>query len=115
MQGYYKKPHETSETIAPDGWLHTGDIGEVDEDGYLIITDRKKNLVVLANGKKVLPQHLETLLLESPFVSQAVIVGDRQNTIGALIVPAFDRLKEWAERQAVTVDVEDQGGAHPRP
>ena len=108
MQGYYKKPEETSETIAPDGWLHTGDIGEVDEDGYLIITDRKKNLVVLANGKKVLPQHLETLLLESPFISQAVIVGDRQNTIGALIVPAFDRLKEWAERQSVTVDVEDR-------
>jgi long-chain acyl-CoA synthetase len=107
MQGYYKRPQETRETIAPDGWLHTGDIGEIDEDGYLIITDRKKNLVVLANGKKVLPQHLETLLSESPFISQAVIVGDRQNTIGALIVPAFDRLKQWAERQSVAVDAKD--------
>lgn len=108
MQGYYKRSQETRETIAPDGWLCTGDIGEIDEDGYLIITDRKKDLIVLANGKKVLPHHLESLLLGSPFISQAVIVGDRQSTVGALIVPKFARLKEWAEKQAVTVDAEDQ-------
>ncbi|MGD0236330.1 MAG: long-chain fatty acid--CoA ligase [Syntrophorhabdales bacterium] len=108
MQGYYKRPQETREAIDPDGWLHTGDIGEIDEDGYLIITDRKKNLIVLANGKKVLPQHLESLLLESPFIFKAVIVGDRQNTIGALIVPAFDRLKEWAEKRPVNIDAEDR-------
>ncbi|HME43659.1 MAG TPA: long-chain fatty acid--CoA ligase [Syntrophorhabdales bacterium] len=107
MQGYYKRLQETRETIEPDGWLHTGDIGRIDEDGYLVITDRKKHLIVLANGKKVLPQHLEALLLESPFVSQAVIVGDRQSTIGALIVPAFGRLKEWALAQAIKVDTED--------
>jgi long-chain acyl-CoA synthetase len=108
MQGYHKRPQETRETIEPDGWLHTGDVGEIDEDGYLIITDRKKNLIVLANGKKVLPQHLEALLFESPFISQAVIVGDRQNTIGALIVPAFDRLKEWAQKRSITIDAEDR-------
>jgi long-chain acyl-CoA synthetase len=107
MQGYYKRPQETRETIEADGWLRTGDIGEIDEGGYLVITDRKKHLIVLANGKKVLPQHLEALLLESPFISQAVIVGDRQSTIGALIVPAFGRLKEWVQVQAIKVDAED--------
>jgi long-chain acyl-CoA synthetase len=102
MQGYYKRPEETKETIDPEGWLHTGDIGEFDEDGYLTITDRKKNLIVLANGKKVAPQHLENRLLESPFISQVVIVGDEQNTVGALIVPAFERVKEWAEKQGLS-------------
>jgi long-chain acyl-CoA synthetase len=99
MQGYYKRPEETAETIDSDGWLHTGDIGEFDEDGYLTITDRKKNLIVLANGKKVAPQHLEDRLLESRFLSQVVIVGDQQNTVGALLVPRFDHLKEWARTQ----------------
>ena len=107
MQGYYKRPQETRETIEPDGWLHTGDIGRIDEDGYLVITDRKKHLIVLANGKKVLPQHLEALLLQSPFIFQTVIVGDRQSTIGALIVPAFGRLKEWALAQAIKADAEN--------
>jgi long-chain acyl-CoA synthetase len=102
MQGYYKRPEETKETIDPEGWLRTGDIGEFDEDGYLTITDRKKNLIVLANGKKVAPQHLENRLLESPFISQVVIVGDEQNTVGALIVPAFERVKEWAEKQGLS-------------
>ena len=115
MQGYYKRPQETREAIGPGGWLHTGDIGEIDEDGYLIITDRKKNLIVLANGKKVLPQHLESLLLESPFIFQAVIVGDRQNTIGALIVPVFGRLEEWVQTQAIKADAENQAGLARAP
>jgi long-chain acyl-CoA synthetase len=115
MLGYYKRPEETRETIEPDGWLHKGDIGEIDKDGYLIITDRKKNLIVLANGKKVQPQHLETLLVESPFISQAVIVGDRQNTIGALIVPAFDHVKEWAQKHSVTIDAEDRAALARAP
>ena len=115
MQGYYKRSQETREAIEPDGWLHTGDIGEIDEDGYLSITDRKKNLIVLANGKKVLPQHLEALLFESPFIFQTVIVGDRQNTIGALIVPAFDRLKEWAQAQAIKAAAGDRAGLARAP
>ncbi len=107
MQGYYRRPKETSEAIEADGWLHTGDIGQIDEEGYLAITDRKKNLIVLANGKKVLPQHLETLLLKSPLIHQAVIVGDRQNTVGALIVPAFDRLAEWATTENRNAEARD--------
>lgn len=106
MQGYYKRPKETAETIDPEGWLHTGDIGELDEDGYLTITDRKKNLIVLANGKKVAPQHLEDRLLESRFIAQAVVVGDQQNTVGALLVPRFDRLKEWAHGQPELMDAD---------
>ena len=102
MQGYYNRPEETKEAIDAAGWLHTGDIGEFDADGYLTITDRKKNLIVLANGKNVAPQHLENRLLESPFISQVVIVGDQQNTIGALIVPAFERVREWAEEQGIS-------------
>jgi len=104
MQGYYKRPDETREAIEPDGWFHTGDIGEFDEEGYLVITDRKKNLIVLANGKKVAPQHIETRLLESPFISQVVIVGDQQNTVGALIVPAFDRVKERTAKEGATAE-----------
>ncbi|HVN23896.1 MAG TPA: long-chain fatty acid--CoA ligase [Syntrophorhabdales bacterium] len=114
MQGYYKRAEETKEAIEPDGWLHTGDIGTI-EDGYLSITDRKKNLIVLANGKKVLPQHLETLLLGSPFIFQAVLVGDRQNTVGALIVPAFDRVREWARAHGVEGHVGDETGFIEEP
>jgi long-chain acyl-CoA synthetase len=115
MQGYYKRPQETSETVEPEGWLHTGDIGSFDEDGYLTITDRKKNLIVLANGKKVLPQHLESRLLDSPFIFQVVLVGDRQNTIGALIVPAYSRLKEWMEEQSIKDVAEDQAALARAP
>ncbi len=104
MRGYYNRPQETSNAIDPDGWLHTGDIGSIDEDGYLTITDRKKNLIVLANGKKVLPQHVESLLLTSPFIAQAVVVGDSRSTIGALIVPAFQRVREWCEEQALPLE-----------
>jgi long-chain acyl-CoA synthetase len=108
MQGYYKRPDETAEAIDPDGWFHTGDIGELDEDGYLVITDRKKNLIVLANGKKVAPQHLENRLLESPFISQVVVVGDQQHTVGALIVPAFERVREWAQKQGLAIATDEE-------
>jgi long-chain acyl-CoA synthetase len=74
MQGYYNKPADTAESIDKDGWLHTGDIGQFDEDGYLKITDRKKNLIVLSNGKKVAPQPMENRLSESPFISHAIML-----------------------------------------
>jgi long-chain acyl-CoA synthetase len=102
MSGYYRHPVETAEAIDPDGWFHTGDIGELSADGYLKITDRKKDILVLTNGKKVAPQPIEALLKRSPFIGEAVLFGDRQPTVMAIVVPAFDKLKEWAREQGLT-------------
>lgn len=91
MQGYWKDPAATSAVVC-DGWLHTGDLGQFDADGFLHITGRKKELIVLASGKKVAPAHLENLLTQDPFVIQAFIAGDGRNYLSALIVPDPDRL-----------------------
>lgn len=93
MRGYYNLPEATAEAIDPDGWFHTGDIGEVDADGYLRITDRKKDLLVLANGKNVAPQPIENLLKSSPLIEEAVVFGDGQSVVTALIIPRFDPLR----------------------
>jgi long-chain acyl-CoA synthetase len=95
MKGYFHKPEATAEAIDMDGWFHTGDIGEL-HDGFLSITDRKKDLIVLAGGKKAAPQPIETELKKSPFIGLPIVIGDRQRFLAALIVPNFDRLKEWA-------------------
>jgi long-chain acyl-CoA synthetase len=95
MKGYFQKPAATAEAIDADGWFHTGDIGRLDADGYLAITDRKKDLIVLAGGKKAAPQPIEGELKKSPFVEVPIVIGDRQKFLAALIVPNFDRLKEW--------------------
>lgn len=87
MAGYFHKPDATREALDQDGWFHTGDIGAFDADGYLKITDRKKELLVLSNGKKVAPAPLEECLKSSPFIEQAVVVGDNRNFVAALVVP----------------------------
>jgi long-chain acyl-CoA synthetase len=101
MRGYWNNPEATAEVIDSDGWFHSGDIGVIDRDGYIKITDRKKDILVLANGKKVAPQPIETRLKESPYISEVVLLGDRAGTVGALVVPAFDRLKTWAKEQGI--------------
>jgi len=101
MQGYHNRPEETAATLDPEGWLHTGDVGDLDADGFLRITDRIKDLLVLTNGKKVAPQPIESLLKTSPYISQAVLVGDQRPTVAALIVPAFDRVREWGAQQGL--------------
>jgi len=101
MKGYFQKPEATAEAIDREGWFHTGDIGMLDEDGYLSITDRKKDLIVLAGGKKAAPQPIENELKKSPLVNLPIVVGDRQKFLAVLLVPNFDRLKEWAERDGV--------------
>ena len=78
FQGYFKDPEATAEVLPPDGWLNTGDIAEIDEDGFITITDRKKDIIVTAGGKNVAPQNLENDLKTSKYVSQALVVGDRQ-------------------------------------
>jgi long-chain acyl-CoA synthetase len=96
MKGYYNKPQATAEAIDPDGWFHTGDIGQIDEDGFLAITDRKKDLLVLAGGKKVAPQPIENELKSSAFIATPIVLGDRHKFVAALLVPNFDRLREHA-------------------
>jgi long-chain acyl-CoA synthetase len=93
MQGYFHRPEETSAALR-DGWLHTGDIGHLDADGYLTITDRKKDLIVTSGGKNIAPAPIELRLKESPLVSEAVLVGDRRNFPAALIIPDFVVLEE---------------------
>ena len=87
MQGYYKNPEATREVLTEDGWFSTGDIGYVDKDNYLFITDRKKDLLKTAAGKFVAPQPIENALKTSPYISNAMVVGDKQKFIVALIVP----------------------------
>lgn len=107
MQGYFNKPEVTAEAIDGEGWFHTGDIGEIAPDGFVRITDRKKDIIVLTNGKKVAPQPIEAALKHSTFIGEAVLFGDKQATVMALLVPAFDKLLAWAKSQQLqTHDVE---------
>jgi long-chain acyl-CoA synthetase len=100
MMGYYKEEAATRETIE-GGWLHTGDVGEVDERGRLRITDRKKDLIITAGGKNIAPQYIESKLRLSPYVHDAVVFGDRRKYITALIVLDEDNLVDWAQQNRV--------------
>ncbi|HXX70819.1 MAG TPA: long-chain fatty acid--CoA ligase [Candidatus Acidoferrum sp.] len=99
MQGYYRKPDQTREVFTPDGWFCTGDIGRLDADGYLIITDRKKELLKTAGGKFVAPAPIENLLKTSRFISNAMVIGDKRKFVSALVVPDFAAIEAVA-RQA---------------
>ncbi|NOT10153.1 MAG: long-chain fatty acid--CoA ligase [Gemmatimonadales bacterium] len=101
MRGYYNKPEATREAIDPEGWLHTGDIGILDVEGFLKITDRKKDLIVTAGGKKVAPQPIEGLLKLNKFMSNAVVLGDRRKFPIALLVPNLERLEQWAKTEGL--------------
>jgi long-chain acyl-CoA synthetase len=102
MQGYYKLPDATRETVDADGWLHTGDIGELDSDGYLKITDRKKELLKTAGGKYIAPQPIELAVKRNKFVANAMLYGDRRKFPLIIIVPNFDNLERWAEERSLT-------------
>ena len=101
MKGYFNNETATAEVIDADGWFHTGDIGIIDEDGFIKITDRKKNIIVLSNGKNVAPQPIESQLVQSPYIDQIMLVGNERKNIAALIVPNFDALKSWASENDV--------------
>ena len=101
MMGYYKRPDLTAEVMQGE-WFCTGDIGTYSKEGYLKITDRKKELFKTSGGKYVAPLPIESKLKESPFVEQVMVVGSEQKFVGALIVPAFPNLLEWAYKQGIT-------------
>jgi long-chain acyl-CoA synthetase len=101
FQGYYKDPEATAEVLGDDGWLRSGDIATIDDDGFITITDRKKDIIVTAGGKNVAPQNLENDLKASKFVSQAMVVGDRQPYIAALITLDPEALPVWAAERGL--------------
>ena len=101
MRGYINEPEETAAAIDADGWFHTGDIGELDEIGRIKITDRLKNIIVLANGKNVSPAPMEASLGTSKYIAQAIILGDRQPYTGALVAPDFEELERWAAANGI--------------
>jgi long-chain acyl-CoA synthetase len=100
MLGYYKKPEETAKAIV-DGWFHTGDIGEMVEGKFLRITDRKKEIFKTSGGKFIAPQPIENKLKESPYIEQAMVIGEDHKFPAALIVPSFAALKSWCERNNI--------------
>jgi long-chain acyl-CoA synthetase len=101
MKGYWNLPDATAEVVDADGWFHTGDIGEIDAEGFLRITDRKKELIINAYGKNVAPAPIENALKASRYIGQAVVIGDRRKFLSALLVPDFEVLKPWAEKQGI--------------
>lgn len=105
-KGYYMLPEETKKSFTEDGLFKTGDIGMLSEDGFLIITDRKKDIIITAGGKSIAPQNVESILIIDSFIEQAVVIGDRRKFISALVVPNFEELKKWAESERI--DYEDK-------
>ncbi len=104
MMGYYNNPEATKEAIDRDGWFHTGDIGEFDEEGFLRITDRKKNIIVTSGGKNIAPAPMELSMVTSKFIEQSIVIGDKRNFVSALIVPAKENLNQWAIEENIEIN-----------
>jgi long-chain acyl-CoA synthetase len=113
MSGYFKLEAETREAIDGDGWLHTGDIGLIDRDGYIAITDRKKEIIVLSGGKNVSPANLENRLNSDPAIAQACVIGDRRKHLGALLVPDFEYLAAQPGLKTIASRPPEQAVADP--
>jgi len=108
MIGYFNKEEQTKEAIDSEGWFHTGDIGLIDDDGLLKITDRKKNIIVTAGGKNIAPQAIENLLVTNKYVEQALVIGDKRKFCSAIIVPSFEVVGVWAKEQGISFENDAQ-------
>ena len=104
MREYYKMPAETAETLTHDGWQHTGDLGEIDDEGFLKITGRKKDLIITAGGKNVAPAAIEGLIATSKYISQVCVAGDRQKYLTALITVDADNVNAFAAEQGIEAE-----------
>jgi long-chain acyl-CoA synthetase len=114
MRGYYNKPEETRAVFTDDGWFRTGDIGTIDADGFLRITDRKKELFKTSGGKYIAPQPVEQLIKGSPFVNQVVLVGNGRKFPAALIVPDWERVLSYAQLKGINTRDRAELCKHPR-
>ena len=114
FRGYYGDPEATAEAIDPDGWFHTGDIAEIDAEGFITITDRKKDVLVTAGGKNIAPQNIENLLRAHPCVSQAMVHGDRRPYLTALITLDEAEIRAFAAREKISAGPPEALAAHPR-
>jgi len=113
MRGYYRDPERTAEAIDADGWMHTGDIGTMDADGYVKIVDRKKELLITAGGKNISPANIENLLLHHPLLGQACVIGDRRPFVSALLVLDAEMAPVWARRQGIEAATAAELSSHP--
>jgi long-chain acyl-CoA synthetase len=108
MKGYWNNEEATKQVLDEEGWLHTGDIGLIDSEGFIHITDRKKSLFVSSGGKNIAPQPIENLFLASRYIEQFMLIGDRRMFLTALVVPDFDALREYADARNITyADITD--------
>jgi long-chain acyl-CoA synthetase len=114
MTGYWQNPIETTRVLESDGWFHTGDVGEVDADGFLRITDRLKDLIITAGGKNIAPQPVESRITTSPYIAQAVMIGDRRAFPVLLVVPDWAALEPWAAEQGVDLSDREAAARDPR-
>ena len=112
MQGYYNNPEKTAQEIV-DGWFKTGDIGEFDQDGFLRITDRIKELIITSGGKNIAPQRIETMVGKDFFIEQIVAIGDRRKFISALVVPSMEALENWAQKKGIAHESINELINHP--
>ena len=113
MKGYWNRPEETAEALE-GGWFHTGDIGHLDEDDFLFITDRKKDLIVTAGGKNISPQNIENTLKLDKYIEQVAVIGDKRKFVSALIVPTFGELEVWAGKEGIDTGDRKKMLADPR-
>jgi long-chain acyl-CoA synthetase len=113
FQGYWKREKDTADAFTPDGFFMTGDIGVVDEDGFLQITDRKKELFVTSGGKNIAPHPIEVALIERPYIDQACLIGDGRKYLTAFIIPDFESLERYVRDKGIQCSSREELVDHP--